>query len=101
MSRNWELFFRDMLEAAQKVSRYTDGRQFDSFVVDETTYDATLRNLEILGEAAKTFLRRSASAIQTWIGEVLRVYGTFWRMPTLLSTTRPYGKSFRPTFPSF
>lgn len=53
MSRSWELFFRDMLEAAQKVVRYTDGRQADSFFTDEMAYDATLRNLEILGEAAK------------------------------------------------
>jgi uncharacterized protein with HEPN domain len=42
-----------MLEAAQKVTRYTDGRQVEAFVKDEMAYDATLRNLEILGEAAK------------------------------------------------
>ncbi|HYO14791.1 MAG TPA: DUF86 domain-containing protein [Thermoanaerobaculia bacterium] len=53
MSRNWELFFRDMLEAARKVIRYTEGRQLEAFVADEMAYDATLRNLEILGEAAK------------------------------------------------
>lgn len=53
MSRSWELFLRDMLEAAQKVIRYTDERQMEAFVADEMAYDATLRNLEILGEAAK------------------------------------------------
>lgn len=53
MSRSWELFFRDMLEAARKVIRYTDDRQAEAFVADEMAYDATLRNLEILGEAAK------------------------------------------------
>jgi uncharacterized protein with HEPN domain len=42
-----------MLEAAGKVIRYTDERQIDDFVADEMAYDATLRNLEILGEAAK------------------------------------------------
>ncbi len=42
-----------MLEAAQKVSRYTDGRDLASFTGDEMAYDATVRNLEILGEAAK------------------------------------------------
>lgn len=26
MSRSWQLFLRDMLEAAQKVTRYTAGR---------------------------------------------------------------------------
>jgi uncharacterized protein with HEPN domain len=53
VSRSWELFLRDMLEAAQKVIRFTDERQMEAFVADEMAYDATLRNLEILGEAAK------------------------------------------------
>jgi uncharacterized protein with HEPN domain len=42
-----------MLEAARKVVRFTDERQLETFVADEMAYDATLRNLEILGEAAK------------------------------------------------
>jgi uncharacterized protein with HEPN domain len=53
LSRSWQLFLRDMLEAAQKVSRYTSGRDLASFTGDEMAYDATVRNLEILGEAAK------------------------------------------------
>lgn len=53
MSRSWELFLRDMLEAARKIIRYTGNRQVEAFVADEMAYDATLRNLEILGEAAK------------------------------------------------
>lgn len=53
MSRSWELFLRDMLEAARKVIRYIGDRQVEAFVADEMAYDATLRNLEILGEAAK------------------------------------------------
>lgn len=53
MSRSWELFIRDMLDAARRVIRYTGDQQVESFVEDEMAYDATLRNLEILGEAAK------------------------------------------------
>ena len=53
MSRSWELFLRDMLEAARKIIRYIGDRQAEAFVADEMAYDATLRNLEILGEAAK------------------------------------------------
>jgi uncharacterized protein with HEPN domain len=53
VSRSWELFLRDMLEAARKVIRYTGNRQVEAFVADEMAYDATLRNLEVLGEAAK------------------------------------------------
>jgi uncharacterized protein with HEPN domain len=54
VSRSWELFLRDMLEAARKVIRFTGNRQLESFVADEMAYDATLRNLEVLGEAAKS-----------------------------------------------
>jgi uncharacterized protein with HEPN domain len=53
VSRSWELFLRDMLEAARKVISYTYEHQLETFVADEMAYDATLRNLEILGEAAK------------------------------------------------
>jgi uncharacterized protein with HEPN domain len=53
VSRSWELFLRDMLEAGGKVVRYTAERSLEVFVADEMAYDATLRNLEILGEAAK------------------------------------------------
>ena len=53
MSRSWELFLRDMLAAARKVVLFTSDRQLESFAADEMAYDATLRNLEVLGEAAK------------------------------------------------
>jgi uncharacterized protein with HEPN domain len=53
VSRSWQLFLRDMLEAARKVVRYTSNRQLEAFIADEMAYDATLRNLEVLGEAAK------------------------------------------------
>jgi uncharacterized protein with HEPN domain len=42
-----------MLEAASKIARYLGGRQAEAFLADEMAYDATLRNLEIIGEAAK------------------------------------------------
>jgi len=42
-----------MVEAAGKIIRYTNDREAESFAVDEMAYDATLRNLEILGEGAK------------------------------------------------
>lgn len=38
---------------AERVIVYTAGCSFDEFVVNKLRYDATLRNLEIMGEAAK------------------------------------------------
>lgn len=38
---------------AERVLEYTDALTFEEFVADGLPYDATLRNLEIMGEAAK------------------------------------------------
>ena len=37
----------------ERVLDYTDALTFEAFVADGLRYDATLRNLEIMGEAAK------------------------------------------------
>ena len=52
-SRDWSLFFRDMHHCCAKVMRYTHGLSQDQFLGNELVYDAVLRNLELLGEAAK------------------------------------------------
>ena len=45
---------------AERVFDYTDALTFEEFVADKLRYDATLRNLEIMGEAATMGnLRRS------------------------------------------
>ena len=50
--RPWHLYVRDMIEFAERVVSYTDGLDYDAFVADGLTYDATLRNIELVGEAA-------------------------------------------------
>ena len=50
--REWRLYVNDMIEFAEKVQAFTDGMDQDAFVSDVLTYDATLRNLELIGEAA-------------------------------------------------
>jgi uncharacterized protein with HEPN domain len=46
-------FLQDMLEAAKRILVYTGGMTFAEFQQDFKTQDAVLRNLEVLGEAAK------------------------------------------------
>ncbi len=53
VSRDWRLFLADMKEAGEKVLRYTAGMDAASLAGDEKSRDAVLRNLEIIGEAAK------------------------------------------------
>jgi uncharacterized protein with HEPN domain len=43
----------DILESIEKICRYTDKMTFEAFSSDEKTVDAVIRNLEIIGEAAK------------------------------------------------
>lgn len=50
--RAWRFYVDDMIEFAEKVQLYTDGLDLASLVADGLTYDATLRNLELIGEAA-------------------------------------------------
>lgn len=53
MSRDIGLYLEDMIEAATRLASYTRGIEFDAFAADSRTVDAVVRNLEILGEAAK------------------------------------------------
>lgn len=46
------LLLEDMLQSAQKIKRYTEGLDYGSFLKDDKTIDAVVRNFEIIGEAA-------------------------------------------------
>lgn len=50
--REWRFYLEDMIAFAGKVLAYTAGLDQAAFVASGLTYDATLRNLELIGEAA-------------------------------------------------
>ena len=50
--REWYFYIQDMLEFGERALSYTDGLEQDGFTDDARTYDATLRNIELIGEAA-------------------------------------------------
>lgn len=50
--RDISLLLGDMLESALKIKRYVEGMDYESFISDEKTVDAVVRNFEIIGEAA-------------------------------------------------
>jgi uncharacterized protein with HEPN domain len=52
--RDWRLYADDIVEACGKIRRFIAGMDYDAFIADERTRDAVIRNLEIIGEAAKT-----------------------------------------------
>jgi len=53
MSRDWTFYLEDILDAARKILRYTQDIDFDEFNRNELIFDGVVRNLEIIGEAAK------------------------------------------------
>jgi len=46
------LLLDDMLQSGQKIKLYTKDHDYNSFVADDKTVDAVVRNFEIIGEAA-------------------------------------------------
>lgn len=53
MSRDPELYISDIINSCEKIITYTASIHFHDFSKDEKTYDAVVRNLEIIGEASK------------------------------------------------
>jgi len=50
--RAWKFRLQDMLEAIDRIYRYTQDMDYGVWQNDEKTVDAVIRNLEIIGEAA-------------------------------------------------
>ena len=53
MSRDFRLYLEDMQESCLRILRYSEGFTYKQFIQDDLVYDAVLRNIEIIGEAAK------------------------------------------------
>lgn len=51
--RNYKLFLEDILEAIEKIEKYISNMDFEIFKKDDKTVDAVIRNMEIIGEAAR------------------------------------------------
>lgn len=50
--RDWRLHVADMLRFARRVVDYTAGLDLATFEASPMVYDATIRNIELIGEAA-------------------------------------------------
>ena len=50
--REWRFYWSDMTGFCEKVLLFSQGLQQAQFVADAMCFDATVRNLELVGEAA-------------------------------------------------
>ncbi|NIT61819.1 MAG: DUF86 domain-containing protein [Aliifodinibius sp.] len=70
--RDARLFLEDILDAIKKVKRYTSNLTFHEFTKNDLISDAVIRNLEVIGEAARNIPP-----------EIRNQYGTIdWRRVT-------------------
>ena len=51
-AREWRFYLDDMIVFAEKAMLYSYGLDQERFVASGLNYDATVRNLELIGEAA-------------------------------------------------
>lgn len=51
--RSHLLFLKDILESMEKIESYISGMDYEKFEGNKMVFDAVLRNLEVIGEAAK------------------------------------------------
>jgi len=51
--RTYTLYLNDILDAMTKIESYIKGLYYEEFIHNDMVKDAVLRNLEIIGEAAK------------------------------------------------
>ena len=51
--REEDLLISDMIDGTRKILSYTKGMDFNSFISDDKTVDAVIRNFEVIGEASK------------------------------------------------
>ncbi len=83
--RDWELFVEDMIECSEQIIEYTAGFDHAGFVASRLHYDATVRNLEVLGEAAThipseiraaSHKSRGAASLRPAIGSSTAILGS-------------------------
>ncbi len=53
MSRDWRMYVGDMCAACDRIAMYSSGSNREEFDRHGLVYDAIVRNIELLGEAAR------------------------------------------------
>jgi uncharacterized protein with HEPN domain len=53
MPRSVDVYLADIVDAIQHIQSYVEGMDAAAFASDRKTVDAVIRNLEVVGEAAR------------------------------------------------
>lgn len=64
--REWRFYIQDMIGFCERVQNFTKGISREEFITESMRYDATVRNIELIGEAAShvpTAIRQAAETV--------------------------------------
>ena len=64
MPRDHRLYLDDIVGAIDRIQSYVEGMDHSRFAADQRTMDAVIRNLEIIGEAARSLPAEIKDAIK-------------------------------------
>ncbi|HBL39588.1 TPA: DUF86 domain-containing protein [Candidatus Uhrbacteria bacterium] len=62
-SKSDDLYIEHILEASDQIIHYVDGLDWQDFIQDRKTHDACIRQIEIIGEAAKRLSNNCTNAV--------------------------------------
>lgn len=62
MSKEYRVYFDDIIDSISKINKYIKSYSFEDFIGDEKTIDAVVRNICIIGEAASKIHREFQSS---------------------------------------
>jgi uncharacterized protein with HEPN domain len=80
--RDNALYLRDMVDFCDTVVAYTKGFDLDGLIGDRMRYDATLRNIELIGVAAGNVPVSMREQARKSRGARSSARATAWRIPT-------------------
>ena len=92
MSRDYNLYLQDILEAIERIQRYTEGMSFVDFSENDLVQDAVIRNLMVKqGKPSNESPCPEKKSIRRHHGERLQVFGISSSMHILAFILRSYG----------
>jgi uncharacterized protein with HEPN domain len=80
--RDSSLRLEDIIEAITRIRRYTATHTLESFAADDMTVDAVVRNLEVIGEAARHVDEETVRRLAAVPWRECAISGTCSRMST-------------------
>ena len=63
--RDYLLFLEDISTRIEKISRFIEGMDYDTFAQDDKTVSACIREIEVIGEATKQLPKELTDKIDT------------------------------------